>query len=191
MPDPLNAPTLDDLTAGGAPLRLVVMGVSGCGKSTLAATLAARWNLAMIEGDELHSQANVAKMRAGIALQDEDRWEWLARVGAELARPPGAHRGRVVACSALKRAYRDVIRAACPGVVLLFLDGARAPLLERMQQRQDHYMPPALLDSQLATLERPGPDEPDVVHLQLEDTPEDQVATSLRGLARCSAAWRH
>jgi len=152
-----------------ASLQVVVMGVSGCGKTTLSRALGQALGLDVVDGDDLHLPQSVAKMRAGQPLQDEAA-------------------GCVVACSALKRAYRDRIRAACPQVVFLFLDGAREPLLQRMQQRQGHYMPVALLDSQLATLERPGPDEPDVVHLQVEDTPEDQVASALRGLARHRAA---
>ncbi len=166
--------------------RIVVMGVSGCGKSTFAQAVAQRLGLPMVDGDDLHLPHSVAKMRAGIALDDADRWPWLDRIGAVLSQPGGS----VVACSALRRAYRDRIRAACPSVLFLFLDGAREPILHRMQKRQGHYMPTTLLDSQLATLERPGPDEPDVVHLQVEDTPEDQMATGLRGLARCSTAWK-
>jgi len=162
------------------PHRIVVMGVSGCGKSTLAQAVADRLGLPMVDGDDLHLPHSVAKMKAGIPLEDADRWPWLDRIGEVLSQPAGC----VVACSALRRAYRDRIRTACPQVVFLFLDGARGPILERMQQRQGHYMPPSLLDSQLATLERPGPDEPDVVHLQVEDTHEDQMASARRGLAR-------
>lgn len=160
--------------------RIVVMGVSGCGKSTLAAAVASHLGLPMVDGDDLHSPQSVAKMKAGIALEDADRWPWLDRIGAVLSQEGGC----VVACSALRRAYRDHIRAACPGVAFLFIDGAREPILDRMQQRQGHYMPATLLDSQLATLERPASDEPDVVHLRVQDSTQDQVAASLRVLAR-------
>ena len=163
--------------------RIIVMGVSGCGKSTLATALAQALGVPMVDGDDLHLPQSVAKMKAGIALDDSDRWPWLDRIGAILAEGTG----HVIACSALRRAYRDRIRAACPPVVFVFLDGARSTILERMRQRQGHYMPPALLDSQLSTLERPGADEPDVIHLQVESSPPEQVASGLRGLDRLLA----
>lgn len=165
-------------------IRIIVMGVSGCGKSTLAAALARTLGVPMVDGDDLHLPQSVAKMKAGIALEDSDRWPWLERIGAILAQDPG----HVIACSALRRAYRDRIRLACPRVIFVFLDGARGPILERMRQRQGHYMPPALLDSQLAILERPGPDEPDVIHLHVEESPQDQLEASLRGLDRLLAS---
>jgi carbohydrate kinase (thermoresistant glucokinase family) len=162
--------------------RFVVMGVSGCGKSTLAQALAQAWDLEWVEGDALHAQASVAKMRAGIPLQDDDRWPWLDRVGAALAAPgPG---GRVITCSALKRSYRDRLRAACPGLIFLFLDAPRSALVARMAQREGHFMPGALLDSQLATLEAPGPAETDVVHLEVEEPTPGQVDAARRGIAR-------
>lgn len=179
MPDTLHA------HQPGTPLadlRLVVMGVSGCGKSTLAEHLATAWDLVMVEGDSLHSPESVRKMRSGIPLQDEDRWPWLERVGDALAAPAPGHHGRVVACSALKRAYRDVIRRTCPQVTFLFLEGSHAILQARMAQRQGHYMPPALLDSQLATLEVPGADESDVIHVRVDCPTQEQVAASRHAL---------
>lgn len=167
-------------------LRLVVMGVSGCGKSTLALALAARLGLRMVDGDDLHGTASVAKMAAGVPLDDADRWPWLDRVGACLAQS-AAHNiadniadtnansadtaaqatpeatGCVVACSALKRSYRDRIRQRASGVRFVYLHGSAALIRARLEARTDHYMPPDLLDSQLRTLEVPGPDEVDVI----------------------------
>ena len=133
---------------------VVVMGVSGSGKTTVGAALADALGLPFVDGDELHPAANVAKMAAGIPLDDADRAPWLDAVGAVLAAGPV-----VVACSALKRAYRDRLRAAAPALELVFLDGSRELLASRLVARPGHFMPASLLDSQLATLERPSPDE--------------------------------
>ncbi|HEU0207106.1 MAG TPA: gluconokinase [Pseudolysinimonas sp.] len=133
---------------------VVVMGVSGSGKTTVGAALADALGLPFVDGDALHPEANVAKMAAGIPLDDADRAPWLDAVGRVLAAAPV-----VVACSALKRVYRDRLRAAAPALQLVFLDGSRELLASRMAARPAHFMPTALLDSQLATLERPGPDE--------------------------------
>jgi beta-N-acetylhexosaminidase len=132
------------------------MGVSGCGKTTIGALVAQELELPFIDGDSLHPVENVAKMAAGIPLVDEDRWPWLARVGGDLA--AGAA-GLLIACSALKRSYRDAIRAQAPDTFFLHLEGTRAVLEARLEGRSGHFMPPALLDSQLATLEPLGPDE--------------------------------
>jgi len=135
-------------------VRPVVMGVSGSGKTTVGAALAEALGLRFVDGDALHPAANVAKMAAGIPLDDADRAPWLDAIGAVLA---GGQ--VVVACSALKRAYRDRLRAAAPGLQLVFLDGGPALLASRMTARPGHFMPASLLDSQLATLERPEPGE--------------------------------
>jgi gluconokinase len=135
------------------PLRLIVMGVSGCGKSTMAAALSGRLGLDMVDGDDLHLPESVAKMRAGVALQDDDRWPWLGRIGNYLSQPHA--QGRVVACSALKRVYRDRIREQAGDVCFVFLDGEFELIQKRMQQRVGHYMQPGLLDSQFRTLEKP------------------------------------
>lgn len=142
----------------GAPI-LVVMGVSGCGKSTVGALLAAALQIEFLEGDGLHSQRNIARMASGIALTDEDRKDWLELVAGHLARARHTGAGLVVACSALKRAYRDILRRGAPQLVFVHLNGASELLGARTAQRTGHYMPASLLQSQLATLEPPTPDE--------------------------------
>lgn len=142
--------------------RIVIMGVAGCGKSSVGAALSAATGIPYTDGDVLHPPANVTKMRAGNALTDDDRWPWLDRVAAALA----THPPLLVGCSALKRAYRDRIRAGAGGpVTFLHLAGSRAVIEARMAARKGHYMPVSLLDSQFAALEPPGPDE---VHLTID-----------------------
>ena len=132
---------------------VVVMGVCGSGKSVIGDLVASRLDFSFIEGDTLHPQPNIAKMTAGIPLTDEDRWPWLDAIAGELNRVP---RGVVASCSALKRIYRDRLRANTGRpIFFLFLDGSRSLLAARMDQRNQHFMPAALLDSQLAILERP------------------------------------
>ncbi|WP_434403468.1 gluconokinase [Sphingobium sp. DN12] len=139
---------------------IIVMGVSGCGKSTLGAMLAQALDCPFLEGDSYHSAAAVEKMRGGEALTDADRWPWLDRLGAAIAGTVAAQGVAVAACSALKRTYRDRLRAAI-GVPVHFilLDNDRDELLARLGNRPGHYMPASLLDSQLATLEPPLPEE--------------------------------
>jgi gluconokinase len=156
-------------------IAVVVMGVSGSGKSTVAAGLAAALGLAFVDGDSLHSPESVARMRAGVPLDDDDRWPWLDRIGACLGDAARSPAGVAIACSALKRAYRERIRAAAPGVRFVFLDGA-APLIEaRMAHRIGHYMPATLLASQLRTLEPPDADERDVLRCAIELPPDEIV----------------
>jgi gluconokinase len=142
------------------PVAIVVMGVSGTGKSTLGALLAQAWHAPFLEGDAYHSSASVAKMEAGVPLTDEDRWPWLDRLGAALGAAARDGGVAIAACSALRRCYRERLAAAA-GVPLryAFLDTDRAAIARRMDARDGHYMPASLLDSQLATLERPLPDE--------------------------------
>ncbi|WP_395638642.1 gluconokinase [Pseudolysinimonas sp.] len=132
---------------------VVVMGVSGTGKSTIGLALADALGIPFVEGDDLHPEANVAKMAAGIPLTDGDRAPWLDRIAAGLDRPV------VVACSALKRRYRDRLREAAPDLALVYLHGTPTLLAGRMEGREGHFMPTALLESQVATLEIPAPDE--------------------------------
>lgn len=139
---------------------IVAMGVSGCGKSTLAEHLAARLGVPALEGDSFHASESIAKMRAGHALDDEDRWPWLDRLGVAIGAAVREHGIGVAACSALKGSYRRRLERAA-GVPLLFvlLDGDRGDVAARLEARSGHFMAPGLLDSQFATLERPGPDE--------------------------------
>ncbi|MFM1926146.1 MAG: Thermoresistant gluconokinase [Pseudomonadota bacterium] len=163
-----------------SPLRLIVMGVSGCGKSTMATALAAQLRLDMVDGDDLHLSESVAKMRSGIALEDADRWPWLDRIGDYLSAPHA--QGRVVACSALKRVYRDRIRAQAGDVCFIFLDGDFTLIEKRMRQRVGHYMQPGLLDSQFRTLEKPQADETDVIHLPITEPVQAMVKQALQAL---------
>lgn len=136
--------------------RVVIMGVSGCGKSSVGEGLAARLGLSYRDGDDLHPPANVDKMRAGVPLSDDDRWPWLDRVASVLADDAPV----IVGCSALRRVYRDRLRAGAGGPIrFIHLTGSRHLIAGRMATRSGHYMPPSLLDSQFASLEPPGPDE--------------------------------
>ena len=147
------------------------MGVAGCGKTTVGERLAEATGFGFIDGDRLHPQANIDKMSAGIPLTDDDRRPWLETVGDTLARADGP---MIIGCSALKRSYRDIIRARAGGpVTFVHLSGSRQLIGERMTARTGHFMPPALLDSQFATLEPPAADEDAVtvdVAAPLDDT---------------------
>jgi gluconokinase len=137
-------------------LRVVIMGVAGCGKSSVGEALAQRLHIPYRDGDDLHTPQAVEKMRQGIPLTDGDRWPWLDRVAKTLA----AEAPMILGCSALKRAYRDRIRAGAGGpVTFVHLSGSRELIASRMAARTGHYMPTSLLDSQFAALEPPGPDE--------------------------------
>jgi carbohydrate kinase (thermoresistant glucokinase family) len=140
--------------------HVVVMGVAGTGKSTVARALAERLGWPFGEGDDLHPAANVAKMAAGIPLEDADRWPWLDAIAAWTAERAAAGNSTIVTCSALRRTYRDRLRAAAPGTVFVHLVGSPALLAERMTARKDHFMPTSLLGSQLETLEPLEADEP-------------------------------
>ena len=147
-------------TTGAKALPIVVvMGVSGCGKSTVGRALARALLVPYVEGDGLHPARNVALMAAGTALTDTDRHGWLAAVGRRLSDDGARSRGVVVSCSALKRSYRDQLRAAAPHVQFVYLHGPQALLAQRLEQRKGHYMSASLLQSQLDTLEPPAADE--------------------------------
>lgn len=135
---------------------IVVMGVSGSGKSTVGAALAQRLRVPFADADDFHPDANIEKMAAGIPLNDEDRWPWLAAIGQWLADHPG---GAVMSCSALRRSYRDRLRELCPQLRLLHLEGNHELIRRRQASRPGHFMPPTLLQSQFDTLEALGDDE--------------------------------
>lgn len=145
---------------------VLVMGVSGCGKTTVAAGLAERLGWTLLEGDAFHPPSNVAKMASGTPLTDDDRWPWLRGIAAEAAR----HDNAVIACSALKVAYRAIISAD----VLVYLQGSKALIAERLVARKGHFMPPALLDSQFATLQPPGAAESPIA-ISIDSPPAELI----------------
>jgi gluconokinase len=153
----------------------VVMGVSGSGKTAIGAGLARALGIEFVEGDDYHSADNVKRMASGIPLTDDDRAEWLRTLAARLREAKDAGTGLVMSCSALKRSYRDVLRAAAGELRFVFLEGQRSLIAERLTGRRGHYMPPALLDSQFAILEKPSPDE-DAWACDIRESPEDLVA---------------
>ncbi len=154
---------------------IIVMGVSGCGKSTIAQHLATQLQADFLDGDSLHPPSNIEKMRRGEPLDDRDRRPWLVAVRDECARRAEQHGINVTACSALKRAYRDILRGS-NDLAFVFLEGSRELIAGRMHQRTGHFMPESLLDSQFNTLEHPA-QEPDVYTVSIEPGPE-QIATS-------------
>jgi gluconokinase len=158
---------------------LVIMGVSGSGKSTVAGILAGQLGWDLQEGDDLHPAANVAKMSAGIPLSDDDRWPWLDAVAAWIRGHTMAGIPGVITCSALKRIYRDRLRG--DHVVFVHLAGSRDTIGQRLGTRMDHFMPTTLLDSQLATLEPPGPEENTLV-VDLGRKPAQEAAEIIQRL---------
>lgn len=160
---------------------LVVMGVSGAGKSTLGRALAERLGWTFQEGDDLHPPRNVEKMAAGIPLDDADRAPWLERIRSWIDAQLAEGRSGVVACSALKRRYRETLGVDGEKVVLVYLEAAEALLEDRLGRRQGHFMPPALLSSQLVALEPPGVDERPIV-VQAADTPDRQVDAAVQAM---------
>lgn len=165
------------------PRHVVVMGVSGSGKTTVAAELARRTGATFAEGDDFHPPENVAKMSAGTPLDDEDRWPWLEALAAWTAEQDGP---TVLTCSALKRSYRDVLRAADPATYFLHVHADPEVLHRRVEARRGHYMPPSLLQSQLDTLEPLEEDERGEV-VDVSGTPEETVAAVEAALARADA----
>jgi gluconokinase len=156
---------------------VVLAGVSGSGKTTVGELLASRLSWPFTDGDSLHPAANIAKMRAGVPLTDEDRWPWLEAVAAVMDERIAAGQSAVVACSALKRSYRDLLLAGRPAVRMVFLDTGRDLLAARLAARHGHFFHADLLDSQLADLEKPQPAERILV-LPAVGTPE-QVAQQI------------
>src|SRR4051812_38294296 len=152
---------------------LVIMGVSGSGKSTVAGILAGQLGWDLEEGDDLHPAANVEKMRAGTPLTDEDRWPWLEKVADWIRDHTNSGLPGIITCSALKRVYRDVLRG--DNVVFVHLAGNKDTIAQRLSARLDHYMPSTLLDSQISTLEPPGPDE-NTLAVNLGRRPAEEAA---------------
>ncbi|WP_413988804.1 gluconokinase [Labrys okinawensis] len=164
------------------PTALIVMGVSGSGKSTVGEDLGAQFGWPFRDGDSFHSPANVAKMHAGIPLTDEDRWPWLAAIAAWIAEHRSRGQHGIVACSALKRAYRDALRDGHDDVRFVYLEGTKELIAARLATRKDHFMPPSLLDSQFATLEPPSSDEKPIT-VSIDQPPEEIVADAMRQLS--------
>jgi carbohydrate kinase (thermoresistant glucokinase family) len=176
---------MDGEEAHNPPLVVVVMGVAGSGKTTVAARLAERLGCAFQEGDALHPPENVARMSAGTPLTDADRAPWLARIAACIDGWQGRGTGGVVTCSALKRAYRDIVVGSRDGVRLVHLSGDRALIGQRLGARRGHFMPPALLDTQFATLEPPAAD-PHTLVLDVAAAPDELVAAIVAWLEKAS-----
>ncbi|MFF0449134.1 gluconokinase [Streptomyces sp. NPDC004609] len=163
------------------PHVVVVMGVAGTGKTTIGPLLARALGVPYAEGDDFHPPENIAKMSAGTPLGDDDRWPWLDAIGQWAHGRAGA--GGVVSSSALKRAYRDRLRAAAPGAVFLHLTGERELIERRMAGRRGHFMPTRLLDSQFAALQPLDADESGVA-VDVSGTPEEITARALAALGR-------
>lgn len=166
------------------PTHLVVMGVAGSGKTTLAAALSQQLGWMCAEADEFHPAENIEKMRHGIPLEDEDRWPWLAQIRDWMTDQARSGASTVLTCSALKQTYRQLLSGAEGRVVFLHLDGGADLISQRMQGREGHFMPPALLPSQLATLEPLTQEELDAGSLRLDiaRTPEELAAAVVDAL---------
>ena len=164
------------------PLGVVVMGVSGCGKSTVGRLIAQALQRPYLEGDAFHPPENVARMAAGTPLTDADRQGWLQTLAGELAAAQRSGTGAVLACSALKRSYRDMLRSGVSDLAFVHLHGGREVLESRMARRSGHYMPASLLQSQLATLEPPQADERAITL---------DIAVGPDALAQAALRWLH
>lgn len=162
---------------------IIVMGVSASGKTSVGQSIARRLHLQFLDGDDYHPAANIAKMAAGIPLDDDDRWPWLHALARALVEAAGQKDAAVGACSALKRAYRDYLTAeARQPILFVHLDGTPALVAERAASRTHRYMPPSLLDSQFATLERPDPATENVLVVPVGDSVEKITRTTLKAL---------
>ncbi len=160
-----------------APAVIVVMGVSGSGKTTIAALLAGLLHWQFADADSFHPPANVQKMHSGIPLTDEDRWPWLRAIAAWIDAQRSTARHGIVACSALKRSYRNILIDGRQDVALVYLKGEMELIAHRMASRHEHFMPLALLQSQFDTLEEPGPEEHPLV-VSIDAAPHD-IADSI------------
>jgi gluconokinase len=153
-----------------------VMGVAGSGKSVIGAALAQALGIDFVEGDRYHSAENVERMSRGVPLTDDDRAQWLRSLAARIREAKNAGTGLVMSCSSLRRSYRDILRAEASDLRFVFLKGERSLIAERLAGRHGHFMPPSLLNSQLATLEEPSPDEKAWV-CDISQSPQDLVAS--------------
>jgi gluconokinase len=169
------------VAADETPCALIVMGVSGSGKTTVGEGLAKRLGWPYEDADKFHPASNVAKMSAGHPLTDEDRWPWLKAIAAEIDRVCDADERVVIGCSALKRAYRDILVHGRTDIRLVYLDGTQALIADRLGRRKGHFMPPGLLTSQFSTLEPPTPDE-HVLRVSIDAPVEAIVDDVLRQL---------
>lgn len=176
--DSTPAPATD-----GPTQHVVVMGVSGSGKSTIAVMIAERLGYTFAEADNFHSPDSVKKMESGIALQDDDRWPWLERLGTWMSGKAHAGESTVITCSALKRSYRDVLREGAHDVDFIHLHGSVDLIRDRMAGRSGHYMPVSLLQSQVDTLEPLGEDEHGII-VDLAKTPEQIVDEAIAWLKK-------
>jgi gluconokinase len=165
------------------------MGVSGSGKTTVASELAERLRWTFEDGDKFHPKSNVEKMSAGQPLTDEDRWPWLNAIADEIERVCKAGEHVVVACSALKRTYRDVLLRGRDDVRIVFLNGTQQLIAQRLSLRKDHFMPPGLLDSQFNTLQPPGLDE-NAIDVSI-DAPVDTIVDDIVGKFEVGPVGRH
>lgn len=174
---------MDQHPAHNRPMVVVVMGVSGCGKTTVSTLLAARLGWQFQEGDALHPPENVAKMKGGTPLDDADRIPWLRRIARTIDDWRAQGQSGVLTCSALKRAYRDIIVGDQPEVALVYLKGMPDLIRRRLDARQGHFMPSALLDSQFSILQEPSPDENPIV-VDIGGRPADIVGEIAHRLRR-------
>ncbi|GAA5786074.1 gluconokinase [Chitiniphilus shinanonensis] len=170
------------------PRTWIVMGVSGSGKSSVGAALARALDAKFLDGDDLHPRANLLKMAAGTPLDDADRAPWLERINDAAFSLALKHEAGVIVCSALKRRYRDAIRRDNPQLAFLFLDGDYAAIAARLRARHGHYQKEVMLRSQFEALEPPGDDEPDVLRIVIDGTPDQVLARALAAVRGYAAA---
>lgn len=172
------------MNASAKNTHIVVMGVSGTGKTTVAQALAREFAFEFTEGDDLHPQANIDKMSAGIPLNDEDRAPWLHAIAQWMTSQAQQNENTVVSCSALKKQYRDILRSALGCVIFVHLAGEKEIIAERMKHREGHFMPVSLLDSQYETLEALHDDEPGFV-VDIAGTKPEVIADAIAGVKAC------
>jgi len=166
---------------------VVVMGVCGTGKTTVGEGVARRFGCLFLEGDSFHPKENVEKMRAGLPLNDDDRWPWLEKLGRLIGEEVGRDEKVVATCSALKRVYRDRLRHCAGGDILfIILDGDPTLIEKRMAERKGHYMPPTLLESQLAILERPDEDETSI-SLDISNTTDRLIDDAIEAMSKAAS----